>query len=145
MNAQLTFCLRYASNVSALTALILAQWWLVVGFFKLRSVTTENELGGAMLVAVIAISLSVLLAFLGWCASKFLDQVFHRYGAGDIHNWLVIAGSTPVFTISALDLTDRLHFVERQQFALAGLYAFNAGAVTYIYEKFWRPQKLKSL
>jgi len=138
MNAQLTFCLRYASNVSALFALILAQWWLIVSFFKLRSVTTENELGGAILVAVIAIGFSASLAFLGWCTSKFLDQLFHRFGAGDFHDWLVLASSAPVFTISALDLTDRLYLVERQQFALAGLYAFHAGAVANIYHRLWR-------
>lgn len=140
MTAQNYRGLKLASNYSALFALILAQWWLVVSLCKLRSVTSPNEVGGAMLAAVIAVCLAFLLAVLGWCASKFLDELFHKFGAGELHNWIALSGSIPVFAISALDLTDRLYFVERQQFALAGLYAFHAGAVTYIYNRFWRPR-----
>ncbi len=140
MTAQNYRGLKLASNYSALFAIILAQWWFVVSLCKLRSVTSPNEAGGAMLAAVIAVCLAFLLAVLGWCASKFLDELFHKFGAGELHNWFALAGSIPVFAISALDLTDRLYLVERQQFALAGLYAFHAGAVTYIYNRFWRPR-----
>ena len=138
MTAQHYRVLKLASNYSALFALILAYWWLLVSLFKLRSVITPNEVGGAMLVAVIAVCLAALLAILGWCTSKFLDELFHRISAGEFHNWIVLCSSMPVFVVSALDLTDRLHLIEKQQFALAGLYAFHAGAVANIYHRFWR-------